>query len=331
MAIGVSSLVIVSCIIISFTGLFKHYNDRLSLALAGDLIITAPLLYYLFIRNTGISKMTVLRVCMAGILIAAALLNKSQAPVISIIKHWLSPILEAVFIGYIIGKFYTANRSLKAANQPVTDFLLYSRALLQSVTGSGKFANVLSSELAVFYYIFRGKDRAVDNKTIFSSYKTSGAVLVLSTFLYLFVVETAGMHFVFLLWGKMVAWVLTGLSLYTCMQLFAHIRALRARSILVQPSFLLLRNGILGGDVMVQMDNIMEIKCNNKSVDEIGAVKLAFIKGLENHNTVIYLNKPVTVIKAFGVKKKAGILLLNIDDREKFITVVEQFKNKPVI
>ena len=113
------------------------------------------------------------------------------------------------------------------------------------------------------------------------------------------------------------------------MQLFAHTGALR--SILVHPSFLLLRNGILGGDVMVQMDNIGEIKCNNKSVDEIDAVKLAFIKVLENHNTVIYLNKPVTVIKAFGIKRKAGIIVLNIDDREEFITFVERFKNKPLI
>lgn len=268
--------------------------------------------------------MTVLRVGMIGIIIASALLTGTNTSALPFIKHWVSPIIELTFIGFVAWKFYTANRSVKKNNAIPADFLSHCRAVLTSVTGAERIANIFAAEIAVFYYLLKGKDKQADNINIFSSYKKSGAVLVLSTFLCLFLVETAAMHFVFLLWGKTIAWILTGLSIYTCLQLLAHIRALRARSTVIGDKCLYLRNGILGGDAFIELSNIRSVIATNKPTGDAGAVKLALIKGMENHSIAIYLHRPVTIVKAFGIKKIATVIECSVDEPGMFVERLKQ-------
>ncbi len=318
-AIGASSVVFISCMLVTLTPVFRAHSDRLVWPLLGDLLITAPVVYYLFIRKSGISNMTVLRVCMVGIVIASVLLAGTHTSALPFIKNWVSPIVELTFIGFVAWKFYRANRSVKKNNALPADFLSHCRAVLTSVTGAERVAGIFAAEIALFYYLLKGKDKRVDDIHVFSSYKKSGAVLVLSTILCLFLVETAAMHFIFLLWGKTTAWILTGLSIYTCLQLLAHIRALRARSTVMGDKYLHLRNGILGGDAVIELSNIQSVVATGKPTGNAGAVKLALIKGIEHHNLVIYLHQPVTIMKAFGIRKMATVIECTIDSPDTFI------------
>jgi hypothetical protein len=321
-AIALPLFIFIASAVIASTTKFREHTQQLTLALLADLLLTAPIAYYLVIRKTSVSKLTVLRVFMAGVVLAGVLLSKSNSHVLAIIKTWVSPLVEFSLIGFVVWKFYTANQQLKGSNGQTTDFLIHCRAMLTKVLGSEKIANVFASEISVFYYMFCSRDKKIDYKQKFTGYKNNGIILTLSTFLSLFVIETIGMHFILFLWSKTAAWILTSLSFYTCLQLFAHIKALKARCTMITSTHLLLRNGLMGGDAVVNLQNISKIALTSKFCGE-DAVHIAFIKGLENYNIAIYLNAPAVVIKAFGIKKKANVLLVNIDQPKAFMEAVQ--------
>lgn len=323
-AIGIAALICIACTLITFTSKFQEHPDKISIAIIIDLLIVSPLTYYLIIRKSNVSKFTVLRVLMVGILVATALVSKSNPLVIHIVKTWISPLVEIALIGIIIWKFYRANKLVKTTNQYQPDFLIYCRSLLQSVLGSEKIGNMIASEIAVFYYTFSRKGKTIDYKASFTSYKENGIILVLSTFLVLFVIETASMHFLFLLWNKTAAWILTSLSIYSCLQLFAHIKALRTRPTIIANNYVLIRNGLMGGDAVVDINNVLKIELTKKTFIEEDVVNLAFLRGLENYNIAMYLHYEVVVTKAFGIKKKGRILLVNIDSPKNFIETIEK-------
>ena len=190
------------------------------------------------------------------------------------------------------------------------------------IIGNEKVANIVSSEVAVIYYaFFSTKDKSIDYKTKFTSYKENGLPIVLIAILSIFLIETTGVHFLLSLWSKTIAWMLTGLSFYTCLQLFAHIRALKARSIIINSNSFEVHNG-LAGDAFIQFDNIEKIELSNKKPMGRESIKISLLKGLENHNTVVYLKTPIEVTKIFGIKKKTDTILFFVDKPKEFTNII---------
>jgi hypothetical protein len=125
------------------------------------------------------------------------------------------------------------------------------------------------------------------------------------------------MHFLFSLWGKTIAWILTGLSFYTCIQLFGHIKAIKARPITINKDSLEIHNG-LAGDAYIHFDNIEKFELSKKIPQGRNPVKIALLNGLENHNIVVYLKTPIQVTKVFGIKKNADTVLFYVDKSKEF-------------
>jgi hypothetical protein len=50
------------------------------------------------------------------------------------------------------------------------------------------------------------------------------------------------------------------------------------------------------------------------------AIKIALIKGFENHNCVIYLKQSIAVIKMFRIKRSADTILFSVDRPKDFIS-----------
>lgn len=324
--IGTPALVFLSCIVISFSSKFRLHPEQLSIAITLDMLVTAPLLYFLLIRNSAISKMTVLRVFIVGILLAGMIFNNQSNLFLHIVKVWISPVIECVVICMVLRKFYYANREYKAnagKGKNATyyiDFFSHCRTVLKEVTGGEKAGNILSSEVAVFYYaFFSKKTKQADNSSSFQSYKKNGVLLLLVTFLCLFLIETAAMHFLIRIWSTKAAWILTTLSFYTCLQLFAHIKAVKARPVTIDGHLLQLRNG-LAGDATVLISNIEKIELTGKMVPGKLVVKLGLTKTLEEHNVALYLKQPVLVTRFFGIQKKALVILFFVEHPQAFFS-----------
>jgi hypothetical protein len=235
------------------------------------------------------------------------------------VKTYILPVAEILLVSYIVYNFYIVRKRFNQLNLQASDFLTQSRAVLTSLLGSAPFANVMAAEIAVFYYIFSKKDRTIDETTKFTCYRENGIKLILYTFLALLFIEAVGMHFLFQLWNKTVALVITSLSIYSCLHLYAHIKSLKSRPIIIFGSEMHLCNGILGGDVILQLHNIDKIVQTDKNLSQPGVIKLALIKEFEKHNVAIFLKEPVSVFKAFGIKKSGKILLISIDNPKDFI------------
>lgn len=317
-ALGIPFLIFVSCLLITFLPQFTPNSELLSNGILADLLVSSPLIYFLAVRKSNISKLTTIRVFVVGLMFASAILQSHSNPILQFIRIWISPIVEAFVIFIICKKFYFANKNAKADNSNRVDFLLHCRNVVYQILGSEKIANIVSSEIAVIYYAFFSTKGKADYKTKFTSYKENGLQLVLNVILLIFLIETCGMHFLFSLWSKTIAWTLTGLSLYTCLQLFSHIRALKARLIIINVDSFEVHNG-LAGDAFIQFDNIEKIELSTKKPAGRESVKIALLKGLENHNIVVYLKSPVEVTKIFGIKKSTITVLFFVDNPKEFL------------
>jgi hypothetical protein len=321
-ALGIPFLIFLGCLLITFSSRFTANKELLSNGILADLLVTAPLMYFLAIRKSKVSKLTVIRIFILGVLFAGFILRSNDNPILQIIKTWISPVVEAFVIFTISKRFYIANKNAKAKDNHKVDFLLHCRSMMFEISKNERVANIVSSEVAVIYYAFFSiKDKSIDYKTKFTSYKENGLPIVLSAILSIFLIETTGVHFLVSLWSKTIAWVLTGLSFYTCIQLFAHIRALKARPIVIHSNSFAVHNG-LAGDAFIQLDNIEKVELSTKKPTGRESVKISLLNGLENHNIVVYLKNPITVTKIFGIKKQADTVLFFVDKPKEFINAV---------
>lgn len=323
LAIGLPATIFLACIAITFTTVFKNRQTLLSNAIVVDLLVSAPLVYLLAIRKTAVSKATVARVFVIGLLLAGWLVSTKNNNLLHVFKTWVSPVVEGLVIFFIIKKFRAANKVAKQGNNSV-DFLLHCRNIMKQVLGNEKVGNIISCEIAVLYYAFAGrKARNIDHQTRFSNYKDNGILLVLGAVLFLLLTEAIGMHFLFMLWNKTLAWTLFGLSVYTCLQLFAHIRAVKARPICIKASSLEIHNG-LAGDAIIELCNIERIELNNKVPAGRLAMKIALLKGLENHNCIVYLKQTMEATKLFGMKQQTDAVMFHVDKPKEFMEALQQ-------
>jgi hypothetical protein len=304
LALGLPLLVMVACSMIVFSPLFLQHEQRLSTAITLDLTLTAPLLYFLAIRKSLVPKVTVIRVFLLGLLMAGLLLG-NRSPLLHGIKTWISPVVESLVIFTLALRFHKARKSAQDL-----DFLSRSRSIVANLTGSERAGDIMGSEFAVFYYAFAPARKHPDNTFTYS--RSSGAIPVLGVFLLCMLAEGIGLHFLIAHWAPTTAWIFTGLSAYTMLQLFAHMRATHARPIQIAGNLLYLRNG-LAADTCFRIADIEEINLTSRTSPKEKALKLALLGALENHTVRIKLRQPVTVIRMFGIRREASVLLFAVD------------------
>lgn len=314
LALGIPTIIFISCFIITLTSQFKANPDLLSNAIILDLIITAPLIYFLAIRKSSVSKFTVMRVIIVGVLFAGLILNAESNDLLKFIKVWIAPLLEVFVIAFVVRKFYQTNRTAKLKGKKNFDFMIHCRRVMAEVIGNQKAGNMIASEIGTFYYAFFGrKDKSADSISKFTSYKKNGILLILGTILGIFLIETTGVHFLLSIWSNTFAWIITALSLYTCLQLFAHMKAIKARTTSINHNDSLeIYNG-LAGDAIIKFDNVEKFEMTSKTPDR-EFVKLSLLRKLEKHNCVIYLKEPVQVTTLLGIIKTTDTVLFYVDD-----------------
>lgn len=328
-ALGIPLLIFLACFIITLTAKFKTNSILLSNAILIDTLLVAPLIYFLAIRKTKISALTVTRIFVAGLIVCGLILNAQSNVFLQTVKTWISPVFEATVLFFIGRKFHVAGKKAKAANAGKPDFLMHCRAVMFQVFGNEKLSAIIASEIAVMYYVFfSSKDKTIDYEKKFTVYKENGISMVLWIILFIFLIETTGVHFLLRLWFTTTAWIITALSVYTCFQLFAHIKAVKARPIIISKETLEIHNG-LAGDAYIALDNIEKFELSKKVPMGRNPVKIALLKGMENHNVVVYLKKPIQVTKIFGLKKTTDTVLFYVDQSTKFSTALAlQMLNK---
>jgi len=178
-------------------------------------------------------------------------------------------------------------------------------------------------EIAVFYFGFISWKKRIFSANEFTYHKNSGTISVLLGFMLVIIIETYVLHILLLKWSSIAAWIATGLSIYSGIQIFGFLKSLFQRPILIDNGKLYLRYGIMS-EAIIDIKNIasVEISSSDLTINE-STRKLSPLGELDSHNFLITVHKENTVHGLYGIKKSFKTIAFYVDDKEKFQRLLE--------
>ena len=141
-----------------------------------------------------------------------------------------------------------------------------------------------------------------------------------------FLVETFVFHLLLIENYPVVAWILSGLSIYSGLQIFGFMKSLNQRPTQIDGNTLHLRYGILA-EADLDIDTIDHVEFSTKSIEkEDGITFLSPIGELEGQNIILHFNTEQTLTGIYGLKKQFTKLALHIDDKDGFSALLNENK-----
>ena len=301
---------------------FKSRPDLISLGVTVDLLLTAPLLYFVLIRKTRIPGTTVVPVLFAGVVLGSFILPAENQMYLDLFKTWALPVIEFSVLGFVVYKLRKAIRHFKAKKENSFDFFTTLKATCSEILPRAAVM-LVATEIAVFYYGFLSWGRRQLRQYEFSYHKNSGTVSLLFALIIIVGVETFVLHSLLMKWSSTAAWIVSLLSIYTGLQLFGFLKSLFQRPISIESGKLYLRYGIMAESV-IELSNIASIEMHT---GEIGADKnirkLSPLGSLESHNMIIHLKESNTLSGLYGREREYKSIAFFIDSPGSFKSVLE--------
>ena len=280
-----------------------------------DFLITVPLVYFLLIRKTKISKSTVYLFIFGGLILASYSIPIERQIYLSLAKKWLVPVLESVILIIVLIKLTKGIIIFK--NSGSYDFFNVIKNSCEEILPK-KISYAFATEVAVFYYGFINWKNTKPKLKEFSYHKGSGIISTLIAVLFIISIETFVVHILISKWNETVAWILSVLGIYTAVQIFGFMKSISRRYISIENGILHLRYGILC-ETSVELKNIRSIELSSADIPKDSTIrKFSAFSNLESHNVIIRLEEEQIMIRPYGFKVKFKELALYIDNKEDF-------------
>ena len=320
---GIPLMILLFMVWLTRSAIFLSNPTDLAFAVTMDLLITIPLVYFLLIRKTEIPKYTVVSVFIVCLLIGGFILPLEHQGLLSKVKMFAIPIFE---IGVFSVVIWNTRKILKSfrTNGNKGDF--YDGLVMACTEALPKrVGKVFATEIGVIYYTFFCNKKKELKENDYTYYKKSGIKMVIWVFIFLVIVETGVVHLLLEQWNATVAWVLTFLGLYTCLQVLSLLRSLDKRHISFdfEEEKLYLRYGFFNQTV-IPFQQIESIEATKKSLpeDDKRFVKFSPLDMLDPHNLIIHLNGEQLLHKIYGIEKKYESIALYVDEKEQFVEAI---------
>ncbi len=324
---GIPLLLMATLIVFAKSSLFNANSSALSLAITIDLLLTTPFVYFLLIRKTSIPKTTVVPFVVLGIVIATFILPTENQFYLNLFKTWVLPLIELSILSFVI---YNVIKGIKRykhnkARNP-NDFYNILKSTCYDILPRGGVIPFVT-EVAVIYYGFISWKKRKLKPNEFSYHKDSGTVGLLIALLFLIAIETVAIHLLLTQWNTIAAWILTGLSIYSGIQILGFLKSMSKRPIVIQSDKLVLRYGIMN-ETIISIADIESIELSTKDIElDKTTRKLSFLGNLEGHNTVLTLKNENLLIGLYGIKRPYKVLALQVDEKVKFKNEIELLLN----
>lgn len=320
------SLFVSTVLIIQFSNYIE--NKAVALAVTIDLLIAIPLIYFFLIRKTSVRNTTVIPVIVLGLLIGSVFIPESSSEYLNLFKTYILPVFEITVITYIIIKVRSLIKIYKNSNEVNSDFF----SLLKKTCSGflpGRLAYLFATEFVVIYYGFFKWHSEPLKKNEFTYHKNNGLFSLLYTFLFIIALETFLIHILVDQWSSTMAWIFTGLSIYTLLQIFGFAKSLEFRRIYFDKEKLYLRSGILG-EVDIPISEIESIKILSEKIELNTYTKsLSPFYNIEKPNIILKVKNEHILKGLYGIEKKFYNLIFYLDKPEKFNTEINNIlKNK---
>lgn len=296
---------------------FLPGNELMNFAITADLVFTVPLVYILLIRKTRIPNTTVVPVMIAGLVIGTYFLPDESQDYLNIFRTWGLPLIELAVVTFVIIKVHSAIKKYKSISSSVPDFYSAVKSTCLELF-PGKLAMPFATEVAVVYYGFIQWRSKEIKENEFTYHKKSGTPALLGAVILIIGIETPVLHLLLARWSVMAAWIISGISIYTAIQVLGFLKSFFIRPILVGENSVFFRYGILN-EAEVPFSDIENIELTQKIPDEAGLVrKLSPLGDLESHNVIIKLRREHELAGIYGIKKTFKILCLHVDEPHAF-------------
>lgn len=291
-------------------------SDSFTLAITIDLLLTVPLVYLFLIHQTEIPKTTAVPVMIIGLLIGSYFLPKESQTYLALFKTWGLPIIELSVLSFVVLKVRSAIGKYKHLKGVKPDFFSALKSTCREILPKAAVMPVVT-EVSVIYYGFLNWRTRTLEKNEFTYHKESGTPALLGAFIFIIVIETFVLHLLLAKWSVIAAWILSGLSIYTALQVLGFARSLTKRPISIDVDSLSLRYGILN-EVEIPFSAIESVELISTPIENPSFIKLSPLGEMESHNTIIRLNQEHVLTGLYGAKKRFKILGLHVDEPVRF-------------
>jgi len=320
---GLPLLLIVGLVLLTQTSNFQLYQKELSIGISIDLLLTVPFVFFLMIRKTKIPKTALVPLTVLAMLVGYAIVPKENQGILDTFKHWILPCIEVVVLLFIGYKIYRAVRQYQHQKKSGFDFYTTVQNTCNELFPK-KVAALLTSELAVIYYsVWTWKKRPLTNSE-FSYHKNSGTLTLLVAIIGIIGIETFVFHIVLAKWNTIAAMIVTGLSIYTCIQFFGFLKSMTRRPITIQGDILYLRYGMMA-ETAIPIQQIVSVTLSTKDLEQNKMhKKLSFLGDMEGHNVVLKVVKPQVLHGLYGTSKKYEVLGFYVDAPIPFKALIDE-------
>ncbi|MBV8761678.1 MAG: hypothetical protein JO257_30570 [Deltaproteobacteria bacterium] len=278
---------------------------------AFDLTATAGLaMYVLGVRPGQLPKRALTLTVAVGAIAARVLLARVGDATHAVIAAAVT--LELAAIVVVVVRFSRARAAWRAASE-ADDRL---ETALRATGIPGVVAAAIACELMIVRCAFAGWRRP--RGRLYSVHRTGGWGLYAGTFIALTLVETPLVHVALAAFGHTtIAWVATGLSLYSVVWLVGDLHALRHGGVALTPDVLELRLGVRWRARIPRAAIVWAARCE-------GATCKATDFSILGANVVVRLAEPHEVRGLLGRRRVVRELALSIDEPDAFLAALRR-------
>lgn len=314
---GIPLSIIGLLLLITKSATFSKNSIILSNAITIDLLLVLPFIYFLLIRKTNIPKTSIAYFLIFGVIIGSLILPTENQNYLNLFKLWILPIIELSILSMVVLNFRNAITESKLNKDVSFDFFTSLKIVLYKVLPK-TLVMPLAMEIGVLFYGFIFWKKRELKRNEFTYHKDSGTIALLLAFMFIIAIETFVLHLLLSKWSNTIAWILTLLSTYTCIQIFGFLKSIIKRPISFENNKLYLRYGIMT-ETTINLENIASIEFSSKDIEiNKETQKLSFLGQLESHNVIIRLKEEDTLIGFYGIKRNFKILALHVDNKIEF-------------
>lgn len=303
---AIGGLVLATCVAIARSSLFLRNPDVAAWGITFDLTITIPLLYWFVVVRAGKARpLTIAPVFMIGTIAAMLLLPRGNQQFLAQLRMFAVPVAELVLIGALIRRIAKFERSTSA--DP------YERiaAAARTIAGEGRVAEVIASEITVFYYaLFCWRKKPEPRPNAMTFHERIGWPVILGALLLMIAGEGTVMHLLLARWSVKAAWLWTAFDIWAVMWLLGDAHALRLRRTFVSEDAFHLRYG-MRWSADIPLSNIESIEPIRQFEKKSDVLKVAMF---EDPRWLITLREPVIVRGMAGLRKEIRAIAMLPDD-----------------
>ncbi len=284
-----------------------------TLAVTIDLALGFPVLGYFFLVRTGKANwMVLILLAGLGMLLAKWWVPGSDLRLSGVLEIAVVMIEAALLIALVlrIRKIRRVYRAEKARQPYRVDAF---RVALTTTLGR-RVGAAIFNEVSILWYAFAGwtRRRSVTPKGVpFSGHRRNAYPALLAAFMMAVVVETAVVHLLVSLWIGWLAWLLTGLGVYSLAWLLGDFQAARLNPSLLTESHLYLRTG-LRWQADLALEEIIAVHSQSPSEKYVKMVMFG------SSDLWLECSEPILVRGIFGIERRVKFVGLGLDDPDGF-------------